>query len=413
MSRKIDERIPNTVGKGTYPDYPAVATPWGKLISYQEAARHSQRNIAVYSAALMQVYRILIPTYEERAELICRFSYDRMYATFSSPIGKMVGIDNNNVHPFMAGSFPGSLNGDSGDEALYMPGRVNDFGTYRCEKELDACPWDIIGTELCRATTTSLMGVSDGEAVHKKAGPRLDFHMVEARGAGDMHCRIVAENREKFPMPEHKMWESMGPIATSDMIKYTPEEDMVTDPQYFREECGYKFCNGTCAEYDAASWYRPNGSAGGAGYFWPLFDMLVKKGRIKEEDLDRAVHCVMEAAGKAQFGGWYAVEGVRSWLGVPAEMKDGRVMGGFLEVYLACQGVPVEVEAFNKDEVILRIDRAALDQRMPKQSPAYVAYWYGMTKTLVSAEYALWEEPEGDAENVLRVKIAKKIDKFC
>lgn len=122
MSRKIDERIPNTVGKGTYPDYPAVATPWGKLISYQEEARHSQRNIAVYSAALMQVYRILIPTYEERAELICRFSYGRMYATFSSPIGKMVGIDNNNVHPFMAGSFPSSLNGDSGDEALYMPG---------------------------------------------------------------------------------------------------------------------------------------------------------------------------------------------------------------------------------------------------------------------------------------------------
>ena len=223
----------------------------------------------------MQVYRLLIPTYEERAELICQFSYQRMYATFSSPVGKMVGIDNNNVHPFMAGSFPGSLNGDS----------------------------------------------------------------------GDMHCRIVAENREKYPMPEHKMWESMGPIATADMIKYTPEEDMVSDPQYLREECDYKFCNGTCAEYDAAGWFRPNGSAGGAAYFWPLFDSLIKSGRITEEDLDRAVHCVMEAAGKAQFGGFYAIDGVRSWLGVPPEIKDGRVMGGFLEVYLACQGVPVEVEA--------------------------------------------------------------------
>ncbi|MCI8276199.1 MAG: hypothetical protein HFI66_11450 [Lachnospiraceae bacterium] len=291
----------------------------------------------------MQVYRILIPTYEERAELICQFSYQRMYATFSSPVGKMVGIDNNNVHPFMAGSFPGSLNGDS----------------------------------------------------------------------GDMHCRIVAENREKYPMPEHKMWESMGPIATADMIKYTPEEDMVSDHQYLREECDYKFCNGTCAEYDAAGWFRPNGSAGGAAYFWPLFDSLIKSGRITEEDLDRAVRCVMEAAGKAQFGGFYAIDGVRSWLGVPPEIKDGRVMGGFLEVYLACQGVPVEVEAFNKEEVILRINRGALDQRMPKQSPAYLAYWYGMTKTLVSAEYALWEEPEENAAEVLRVKIAKKIDKFC
>lgn len=411
MSRKIDERIPNTVGKGVFPDYPAVASPWGKLISYHEAANHSQRNIAVFSAALMQAYRILVPDYEERAELLCEFHYKRMYGTFASPIGKIAGIDNNNVHPFMAGSFPGCLNGDSGDEANYMPGRVNDFGTYRCEKELDACPWDIIGTELCRATTASLMGVSDGEQQHKKKGPKLDFHMVEARGAGDLHCRIVAENREKYPMPEHKYWESMGPIATADMIKFTPEEEMIKEPQFFREECNFKYCGGTCAEYDAASWFRPSGSGGGAGYLFPLFDALIQTGRIKEEELDRAIHCVMEAAGKAQFGGLYAVEGMKYWLGVPAGMNDGRVMRGFLEVYAACQGIAVEVEAFNHKEVILKLNREALEQRCPKQSAAYISYWYGMTKTLVSAEWSLWEE-DSTADTV-RIKIAKKIDKFC
>ena len=88
MSKKIDERIPNTVGKGVLPDYPAVATPWGRLISYYEAAQHSQRNIAVYSANLMQVYRILIPDYEERSEILCANSYKRMLDAFSSPIGK-------------------------------------------------------------------------------------------------------------------------------------------------------------------------------------------------------------------------------------------------------------------------------------------------------------------------------------
>ncbi len=31
MSKKIDEQFPNTVGKGVLPDYPAVATPWGRL----------------------------------------------------------------------------------------------------------------------------------------------------------------------------------------------------------------------------------------------------------------------------------------------------------------------------------------------------------------------------------------------
>jgi hypothetical protein len=413
MSKKIDERIPNTVGKGVLPDYPAIATPWGRLISYYEAAQHSQRNIAVYSANLMQVYRILIPDYEERSEILCANSYKRMLQAFSSPIGKIVGIDTNNVHPFMRGNFPGCLNGDSGDEALLMCGRVNDFGTYRVEKELDTCPWDIIGTELCRATTTSLQGVCDGEATLKKEGPNVELHMIESRGAGDLHCRIVGENREKFPMPAHKQWESFGPIATADMIKYTPEEEMLKDSQFFREECNYRFNNGTCAEFDAGTWFRPNGSSGGAGYLFPVFEELIQSGRITEEDLDRTIHCVFEGAGKTAFGGFYAVEGVRNWLGVPAEMKDGRVMGGFLEVYLACQGVPVEAEAFNSEEVVLRINRGALEQRMPKQSAAYLSFWYGMTKTLVSALWSLWEEAGPDAADILRVKIAKKIDKFC
>ena len=34
-----------------------------------------------------------------------------------------------------------------------MCGRCQDFGTYRCEKELDVCDWDIVGSELCRTTT--------------------------------------------------------------------------------------------------------------------------------------------------------------------------------------------------------------------------------------------------------------------
>ena len=413
MIKKIDERIPNTVGKGTYPDYPAVASPWGKLYSFREAAVNSQRNVAVFSAAVMQAFRILIPDYEERAELLCQFSYKRMYGMFAGPIGRMVGIDTNNVHPFMAGSFPGALNGDSGDDAQYMPGRVNDFGTYRCEKEIDVCPWDIIGSELCRATTASLMGVSDGEATLKKGGPKLDYHMVEARGCGDLHCRIVAESREKYPMPEHKMWESMGPIATADQIKYTPAEEMVKDPQYLREECNFLFCNGTCNEQTASTWFRPNGSSGGAGYLWPFADMLIQMGKFTEEQFNQTLHCVLEAAGKAHFGGFFAVEGARSWLGVPHDVHDGRVMGGYLEVYLGCQGFPYTVEAFNKDEVILRINRAAVEQRMPRQSKAYISYWYGMTKTLVNTEWSLWEEPDEAAPDVLRVKIAKKIDKFC
>ena len=51
MSKKIDERIPNTVGKGVYPDYPAVASPWGRLYSFREAAENSATQLSCVPAA--------------------------------------------------------------------------------------------------------------------------------------------------------------------------------------------------------------------------------------------------------------------------------------------------------------------------------------------------------------------------
>ena len=132
-----------------------------------------------------------------------------------------------------------------------MYGKVNDFGTYRAEKELDACPWDIVSSELCRATTQSLQGVADGEAKYLQPGPKIEYHMVEAKGCGDLHCRILAESREKYPMPEHEQWECFGPVATADQIKFTPEEEWLIESQMFRAECNYTFCNGTCMECDS------------------------------------------------------------------------------------------------------------------------------------------------------------------
>jgi hypothetical protein len=70
--------------------------------------------------------------------------------------------------------------------------------------------------------------------------------------------------------------------------------------------------------------------------------------------------------------------------------------------------------AFNKDEVIYDIQKFGGEQhKSPHVVKGYVALWYGMARTLVGNQWAVWRETEGVPEGVARIKIAKKIDKFC
>jgi hypothetical protein len=318
------------------------------------------------------------------------------------------------MHPFMRGNFVGGLIGDAGDEKLLMCGRVNDFGTYRAEKELDVCYWDIVGSELCRSTTQSLQACGDENAKLRPNGPKLEYHMVEAKGCGDRHCRIVAECREKFPMPEHEQWECFGPVATADQIKYTKEEDCIDESMMFREEADYTFSNGTNNECSWESAYPMVTMSHGFTYILPAIKDLVDDGTLTDEQVEHVIHCVMEAAGKNTFIDHFAKEGLRQWMGVPHSISedDGRLVGAYIEMFLQCMKIPYEIEAFNGTECIYTINRSALSCRNTyKLCECYVWFWYGVTKSLVNPQWSLWEEdsPEGK----LRIKIAKKIDKFC
>ena len=194
MGQKIDERIPKNSGEGAgFSTFNAVQSPWNKLYSYQEALHYASRFESVLSAAATQALRIMVPDYAQRAQMMCEEAYARLYAT-----GQLYGNDDGfGIHPFMCGQFAGALIGDKGDDALLMCGRCQDFGTYRAEKELDVCDWDICGSELCRTTTMSLQGQADASAERRRKGPTMDYLMVEAKGCGDRHCRIIAESREK------------------------------------------------------------------------------------------------------------------------------------------------------------------------------------------------------------------------
>ena len=412
MSKKIDERLPKDVGTGLYP----VKSPWDKMISYHEAAHYCQRYGNVVAASIMQVFRILVPDYVDRSKAICTNAYNRLKSIYEFMPGyPEYNAEELHMHPFMRGNFVGGLIGDAGDEDLLMCGRVNDFGTYRAEKELDICYWDIVGTELCRSTTQSLQACADCAAKLRPEGPQIEYHMVEAKGAGDRHCRIVAECRKKFPMPKHEQWECFGPVATEDQIKFTKEEDTIEESMMFREDCDYLFSNGTNFEKTWRNAY-PSVTSNANSYILPTLDDLIREGKLTNERVDHVIHCVCEAAGKATFIDEFAKEGVRLWMGVPHSIgkDDGRVMGGYLEMFLQSMRYDYTVEAFNKDECIYILDPAQINAFFwgsTKMVDAYVWFWYGMTKSLVNAQWSLWEEdsPEGK----LRIKIAKKVDKFC
>ena len=140
MSKKVDPRIPKEVGTGLYP----VKSPWDKMLSYHDAAHYVQRYTNVVSAAIMQAFRVLVPDYKERSQAMCINAYNRLsYVYQAIPGYTEMNADQLHMHPFMRGNFVGGLVGDAGDEDLLMCGRVNDFGTYRVEKELDVCYWDL------------------------------------------------------------------------------------------------------------------------------------------------------------------------------------------------------------------------------------------------------------------------------
>ena len=413
MSKKIDARLPKEVGTGLYP----VKSPWDKMISYHDAAHYCQRYTNVVSAAIMQAFRMLVKDYEKRSAAMCANAYNRLaYVYKNFPGYTEMNADQLHMHSFMRGNFVGGLIGDAGDEDLLMCGRVNDFGTYRAEKELDVCYWDIVGTELCRSTTQSLQACADCASELRPDGPHIEYHMVEAKGCGDRHCRIVAECRKKFPMPEHKQWECFGPVATEAQIKFTKEEDTVDESMMFREDTDFLFSNGTNLEKNWKSAYPMVVMSNASSYILPTLEDFVRSGELTSEEVDYALHCVCEAAGKATFIDNFAKEGLRVWMGVPHSISedDGRIMGGYLEMFWQSMHFSYTIEAFNKDECIYVLDPKELNSCLmgsQRMSTAYIWFWYGMTKSLVNAQWSLWEEdsPEGK----LRLKIAKKVDKFC
>lgn len=411
MTENLSRCLPSETQRGIFPEHPAVKTPWEKLISFHDTHHYVCRHMASVAATFMQVLRIIMPDYKERATALIKINSPRLRDLYEIPGMKEMHIERHNFPPFVKGTMIGALAGDEGDEANLMAGRVVDYGTYRFEKELDTCPWDIVGSEFCRTTVAYFGALSNtfGE-------PHMEFNMVEAKGCGDLHCRIVAENRERYPMPpKTEIYETFGPVATADQIKFTPEDQCYKEPQFYRPESGGVYRSGFCAEWTAAEQYQVTVAQSLGSN--DIVSVLV----AMEPDQEKVAHvtrCVFEAAGKMAFSEFAAIKGIRDWLGVPGDLNDGRVLGGLIEVVLQAMTVSYTVAAFDEKEVILDIkkeelERGGLGYDMSLLTTAYVSMWYGMAKTLIGTQWSLWREMEGVPEGTLRIKIAKKIDKYC
>ena len=408
----VKDRKPLESQKGVLENYPAIATPWNKLIALSEAHPYALRHNASIAAMFMQVLRIVEPDYLTRCDALCIVNRPNYYETYKIDAFRNVERDAKCIHPFIRGGYANAFAADHGDEALFMCGRVNDYSTYRTEKELDTCPWDIVGSEYCRCTTNYTQDMNDAWTEVTPGSVPLEYNMVEARGCGDRHCRLIGESREKWPLPakEHPS-DCFGPIATGDYIKYTNDEDCYSIPQEYREETGNLYLSPTDARFTAAELFEAMAALPeGTNSIIRVLDAI--KDEKGEDFITNVVKCVFEAAGKAAFAERANIKGMREWLGVPEGLNDGRVLGALIEVQLQSMIMGYEIVSFDEDGAVYDIVRPNLERKLNWLGLAYKSMWHGMVKTLVGADWSVWEDEETlEDKNVMRLHVQRKIDK--
>lgn len=389
-----------------------VETVWGKVIPEKEAFLYGLRQIAAFSANIFQVMRILEPDWEKRTAAICSTAYE---VSMMADMGDRETYIKNFRHEYQIpefceqGSWLGGLVGDMGDELQNMAGRVIQFTPDRVEKELDTCPWDIVGSELCNMTTAMFMANFDLNSSTGEPG-EVALDMCEARGCGDMHCRVVAEKRDvynrKAQGPLDHFGQPAGPITV------TPRDKMFKESSVFRNG---KYINPFGVErsleyaYHWSMW---------SGFVWSIaFPLMAIKGMASsEEEFNRILKIVFSTAGKAAFIEPSAIKGLRDWLGVPNEIcdNDGRILGGYIKANLDTQLVPNELVRFDEEETRIQVKVSDFEGRcdymmIPELTIGFEALWHGMAKTMVSAEWSCWFE--GKDEEVMTIVVARKVDK--
>ena len=394
-----------------------VETAFGKIIPEKEAYSYCLRTIAAFSANLFQAMRVVNDDWEDRTAKITEIANMMNCAACAGSPDELFDYlnafyDEWNIPELVdRQAWIGAIWGDYGDEAEDMAGRVIQFTKDRVEKELDTCPWDIVGSEMCNMTTgmfTANFDIASG-GQHGAITNDVALNMCEARGCGNPHCRVVAERLDKFG-GEHQGWLDHRNQCTQP-VHDTPPERRVRHAQGLRNgQYTQNFGEETSLE-KAYHWVAQ------VGWVWSIqFPMMAIKDMAPDEDeFLRVFRIVFATAGKNQFIDPFAKEGLRSFLGVPHEMdeNDGRLLGGYIRYMLDVQQVPYEMVRWTKDETWIKVksedftaryEMAPLDELVD----AYEAQWNGAAKTLVSPEWSCVIEDRDEED--MYIKVIRKED---
>jgi len=388
-----------------------MMTPWDKIKSFKETYEFLIRHASLYGTNLVSCLRIIEPDYEKRVTAMSsEWGKSLREMWYTDDMGLYPDFrDRFAVPPFVKGTMykPASY-ADKGDEMMLMPGYIWSASTDRVEKEVHRCDFDIVGPEAC--------DVSNGGGQYFCRGiarTPMNNYLLQRKGCGDPVCRVVFEAKDKYGEIRNGEgydgydWEMWGVPASGTVQKNMPN----------KKECEF---------LTTGSYTSPLGATWTAGQMyqdcamWPMAYAFTSidaiRVLVKDEDMPKAQHVIntiYENAGKMMFGEWNTRKATREWLGVPESVEDGRVLGGYMSMIFQARNLQWKFLEFSEEQTIIECDRVGLEMvgMYPEFTPAYLAYFQGMVKTLVNSMWIV-ELDEDAPYEVVRFVIKKGLIGF-
>jgi hypothetical protein len=407
---ETERMIPNNISDVGLKDedsglqlFRGMMSPWDQIKSFKETYNFLIRHAALISVGYMHSMRLIIPDYEKCQTLMSDSWAAMMDGAWDPEAGQVEAFEERfDVPPFLKdGVIRSALYADKGDEQMLMSGHIWYCSNDRVEKEIHTCQYDIAGPEVCDLSVGGGSHFCYGLACQK-----LNNYDPERIGCGDEYCVAIMESRKKYGDhanaeksefgPDGHEWEGWGPPAGGLREKGMPR----------KKECEFlstgTFTSPTGATWTAGEMYKDCN-------MWPLafsytaIDVMRNElSSAETEAANRIIDVIFETSGKFQFGEWNTRKAARDWMGVPAAVDDGRVLGGYISMVWQARSLAWKFLEFTPEKTVIECERAKMIMMgmYPEFIPAYEAYFNGAAKTLVAAQWTVKAEDDEDNDKV-------------